>query len=131
MRIRKRPGVLTSVLLLLAIFANCAMAGTCLCGQACVHGLSIKTQVNSGSFIHFRCFGTACKSCTLEKGQAFKGPIPAAPIVNVQILDTPFIVSTFLDYHCINHLADGFVSFCAYASCLCSTIYLKNRSLLC
>jgi hypothetical protein len=131
MGIRKITGILPTLLLILGIFANCVMAETCLCGQACLHGLPIKAEVKLGSFIHGRCFGTFCKSCTLEKGQAFKAANPATPIVNLKILDTTFIVSTFLDYHSINHVTDGFASFYAYATSSSSPIYLKNRSLLC
>jgi len=131
MEIRKIIGILPTLLLVSAIFANCAMAGTCLCGQACLHGLPIKAEVKSGSFIHMRCFGTFCKSCSLEKGQAFKAANSGAPIVTLKILDTTFIVSTFPDYHSINYVTKVFPSFYAYATCSSSPIYLKNRSLLC
>jgi hypothetical protein len=133
MGIRKRSGVLTTVLLLLAIFANCAMAGTCLCGQACLHGLQTKADVKSGAFIHLRCFGTLCKSCTLEKGRIFITITanPATPNVNVENLDTPLIAPTFLDYHSTNHFNHGFASYYAYVMCPSAPIYLKNRSLLC
>jgi hypothetical protein len=139
MGIRKIMGILPTLLLVLAIFANCAMAGSCLCGQACLHGLPIKAEVKSGSFIHVRCFGTFCKSCALEKGQAFKAANSATPIVTLKILDTTLIVSTFPDYHSINHVTKVFPSFCAYASiqireetdakgkyCFCNTYYERK-----
>lgn len=131
MGIPKIIGILPTLLLVLAIFANCVTAETCLCGQACLHGLPIKAEVKSGCFIHVRCVGTFCKSCTLEKGQTFKAANPGSPIVNLKILDTTFIVFTFPDYHSINHINKVFPSFCAYAACSSSPIYLKNRSLLC
>ena len=131
MGIRKIIGILPTLFVVLAIFANCAMAGTCLCGQACSHGLPIKAEVKSGSFIHMRCFGSFCKSCTLEKGQAFKAVNSGAAIATLKILDTTFIVSTFPDYHSINHVAKGFPAFYVYPTYSSSPIYLKNRSLLC
>jgi hypothetical protein len=131
MAIRKIIGISPTLLLILAIFANCAMAETCLCGQACLHGLPIKAEVKLGSFIHMRCLGTFCKSCTLEKGQAFKAVNSGAAIATLKILDTTFIVSTFPDYHSINHVAKGFPAFYVYPTYSSSPFYLKNRSLLC
>lgn len=131
MGIRKVSGIFPTVILLLAIFTNCAMAGTCLCGQACSHGLQTKVGVKSGAFIHLRCFGTLCRSCTLEKGQAFLTANPATPTINVKNLDISIIASTFLDYHSTNHFTYGFASYYAYVTCSSSPLYLKNRSLLC
>jgi hypothetical protein len=131
MEIRKVTGIFPTVLLLLAIFANCAMAGTCLCGQACLHGLQTKPDVKSGAFIHLRCFGTFCKSCSLEKGQVFVTATPSTTTVNIEISDTLFPVSTFLAYHFTGHFTDGFASYFPYVMCSSSPIYLKNRSLLC
>jgi hypothetical protein len=130
MGIRKIIGILPTLLLILAVFVNCAMAGTCLCGQACLHGLPIKGEVRLGSSIHMCCFGTFCKSCTLEEGQMFKAANSGAPIVTLKILDTTFIVSTFPDYHSIIHVTNSFPSFYAYATCSSLPIYLKNCSLL-
>jgi len=130
MGIRKVTGIFPTVLLLFAIFANCAMAGTCLCGKACLHGLQTKPDVKSGGFIHLRCFGTFCKSCSLEKGQVFPTANPSTT-VNVEIPDTPFPVFTFLDYHSTSYFTDGFALYYPYVMCSPSPIYLKNRSLLC
>jgi hypothetical protein len=64
---------LVAVFVILGIFANSMMAGFCLCGQACSHNPEDGWSGKASSPFHNRCCWGLCKSCNIEKGQAFKG----------------------------------------------------------
>jgi hypothetical protein len=128
---RKTPNILISLLLLLGVFTNSALAEVCFCGQACVHGLQPTTKIKANFLFHMRCSGTSCKSCQLEKGQTVKAANSRHQPLNVKILDNAFIVSPLLDYPSTHHILKNFCSFYDRGAIASPPIYLQNLSILC
>lgn len=128
---RKTFNILVALFLLLAVFANSAMAGACFCGQACLHGLQPKAKTKGNILFHMLCTGYLCKSCEFEKSQTLKATNSAIHKLIVKIYDTAFTLSTFHDFHSTYHTPKDFESFCPCRLTPSSPIYLQNLSIRC
>jgi len=128
---RKTLNTLISLLLVLGVFANSALAEACFCGEACLHGLqsNAKTKVNFP--VHMRCSGIPCKSCDLEKGQTLKAAKSINQTFNVKLLDNAFILPTLLDCPPTYHIFKNFDSFYTRGAIPSAPVYLQNLSILC
>jgi len=100
--------LLVAVFVILGFSANSMMAGFCLCGQACSHNPEDGWAGKAGPPFHHRCCWGLCKSCNIEKGQAFTisstNNVSAPPFTTVIVLspDNPFTHPTgsiFRFYH--------------------------------
>jgi len=119
------------IFIILGIFANGVMAEACFCGEACSHGLQVKTTTSTGSPFHHRCSGTHCKSCNLEDGQTLQATNSPAPAGNLNILDTSLIILFLTDYYSDNHVVINFYpQNDTFVKLQSSTIYILNLSLL-
>jgi hypothetical protein len=118
-------------LLIFSVFANSALAETCLCGQTCRHGLQAKSKIKTNSLFHMRCSGTLCKSCDLEEGQTYKAANAATRSFHVKNLNFALILSAFLNHPFTCHIRKGIDSFYAFEAVPSSPIYLQQLSFRC
>ena len=102
---------LMGLLLALGIFANGIVAGTCLCGKACLHGWQEKSTANASLLFHSRCFGVACKSCNVEKGQT--PSVVNVPVFETKTFDTISFLSMLVVFPSSIHVPKNFASFYA------------------
>jgi hypothetical protein len=128
---RKTPDILVILFLALSVFANSALAETCFCGEACLHGFQPNAKGSANFLFHMRCTGIPCKSCQLEKGQTLKAANSRHQPLNVRVLDNIFILSAFRDYAPSYHILKTAHSFHNPGAISSPPVYLQNLSILC
>ena len=102
---------LMGLLLAVGIFANGMVAGACLCGKTCLHGWQEKSTANACFLFHPRCFGVACKSCNVEKGQTLS--VVNVPVFKTKTFDTISSLSMLVVFPSSIHIPKNFASFYA------------------
>lgn len=128
---RKLIKILTTLFLLLNIFANSAFAEACFCGNPCFDGLYPVSKKKANILFHMRCMGKLCKSCNLENGQILKAANPTNRMSSVKIFDTESIIVAHSDFPSIYHATENFDSFYICKTIVSPPIYLQNLSILC
>jgi len=118
-------------LLTIGLFANSFLAQACFCGDACVHGLQVKTKTGPGFLFHNRCPGTRCQSCDFEEIQTLKASNIAHPTAELNALHTLFIPFSFSDCRFnVNHIKVFFTRLHKYVEAQSPPAYLQNLSFL-
>jgi hypothetical protein len=108
------------------------MAEICFCGDACSHALKENVTKKVNFPFHNHCVGSHCKSCNFEDGQTLKARNSSSPDGNLDLLDTPLIISTLSAKHLEDHNISGFASdIYAFEKLQSLPLFLNNCSLLC
>jgi hypothetical protein len=103
----------------------------CFCGEACLHSLQGKSTAGLKFIFHTRCSGALCESCNFEDVQTLKALNTAHSAEKQNALNTPFILSNFLDYQLyVNVIKIFFSRPNKFVKAQSPPIYLQDLSLL-
>ena len=117
--------------LVIGFFANSLLPQACFCGEACWPRLQVKAKASLSFIFHVRCLGTQCKSCNSENAQTHKVCNATHSTQKLNTLNSPFILSKFLDYQLYVSFIKNFLSRSnRYVKVQSPPMYLQNLSLL-
>lgn len=117
-------------LVILGVLVNTALAGVCLCGDACAYSLRSNPFARLNSPIHMQCAGMTCKSCELEQFQNLKGVNSTIEALSLKSLgDLSIPLGHLSDPP--KHNPDKTTPSCTVPTVSSSPLYLLQISFLC